>query len=162
MSTICVRSFFWLPIEPIFRPSVLPMCNPLGPSLTALFAFLASMLAAWPAAAEFNVCNKSAHRAVVAIAFMNQGEWTSEGWWRIAPRQCRTILRGPLTTRVYYLHAAHEGVDGDWDGRKWFCVRSKNFSLKGRKNCRQRGLGEAGFFAVDTGKELTWVQNLSD
>jgi uncharacterized membrane protein len=133
-----------------------------GLSPIASIALMASMLAAWPAAADFNVCNKSAHGALVAIAFKSQGEWASEGWWRIAPRQCRTILRGPLTTQVYYLHAAHEGVDGDWDGKKWFCVRSKNFSLKGRKNCQKRGLGEAGFFAVDTGKELTWVQNLSD
>lgn len=120
------------------------------------------LLVVRPAQADFAVCNKSSNGAVVAIAYKRDGDWRSEGWWRVRPKQCRTIIRGPLRSQIYYLHAAHEGVDGDWDGNKWFCVKSRNFSLKGRQDCRQRGLGHAGFFEIDTGKKLTWVQNLSD
>ena len=120
------------------------------------------MLLAVPAHADFALCNKSAHTAVVAIGFKGKTDWVSEGWWRIKPNACRTLLTGPLRTRYYFIHAAQEGVDGDWDGPYMFCVQAKNFSIKGRKDCRKRKLGEARFFAVDTGKELTWVQNVSD
>jgi uncharacterized membrane protein len=41
-------------------------------------------------------------------------------------------------------------------------VSSKNFSIKGRENCRKRGYERIGFFEVDTANQLTWVQNLSD
>ena len=35
-------------------------------------------------------------------------------------------------------------------------------TIKGRKDCRKRGYGQAGFFEIDTGNYTTWVQNLSD
>jgi uncharacterized membrane protein len=117
---------------------------------------------ALPALADFTVCNKTRHTAVVAIGFKAGDEWASEGWWRVKPQACRNILKGKLKTRYYFLHAAQEGVDGDWDGMRTFCVKAKNFSIRGRKDCRQRKLGKARFFTVDTEKELTWVQNLSD
>jgi hypothetical protein len=72
---------------------------------------------------------------------------------------------GTGQTGLFYplgLRVAQEGVDGDWDGMRTFCVKAKNFSIRGRKDCRQRKLGKARFFTVDTEKELTWVQNLSD
>ena len=138
----------------------MPACFRLSYAVLVICAGLA--LASVPARADFAVCNKSQNAAVVAIAFKRGGDWHSEGWWRVQPQQCRTMIKGPLKSRIYYLHAAHQGVDGDWDGSKWFCVRQGNFSLRGRTDCRQRGLGHAGFFEVDTGRKLTWVQNLSD
>ena len=76
--------------------------------------------------------------------------------------KCRTLVKGPLKARYYYLLAVHEGVDGFWEGFQQFCVSSKNFSIKGRENCRKRGYERIGFFEVDTANQLTWVQNLSD
>jgi uncharacterized membrane protein len=71
-------------------------------------------------------------------------------------------LRGALVARYYYLRGVHLGVDGAWDGNRFFCVAAKNFTIKGRDHCSKRGYGQSGFFEIDTGNYSTWVQNLSD
>ncbi|MEQ1754840.1 MAG: DUF1036 domain-containing protein [Micropepsaceae bacterium] len=128
-----------------------------------LMAAAAIYVAAAPVArAEFSVCNKTQHASLVAIGLIRAGNWSSEGWWRIEPQQCKVIVKGTLRARYYYLRAVHVGVEGDWEGNRYFCVTAKNFSIKGRKGCIKRGYGQSGFFEVDTGTKLTWVQNLSD
>ena len=123
---------------------------------------LAGLAAAAPARADFSVCNKTSHTALVAIGYQRDGTWSSAGWWRVNPQACTLILRGVLKSRYFYLRSIHLGVEGNWDGNRYFCVSAKNFTIKGRKDCVKRGFPVAGFFEVDTGKELTWVQNLSD
>ena len=121
-----------------------------------LFGFSAT------ARADFAVCNKTKHATDIAIGYFRSGAWISEGWWRVQPKRCQTILRGKLRSTYYYLRAVHMGVEGDWDGNRTFCVAAKNFTIKGRVQCAKRGFGQAGFFEIDTAKETTWVQNLSD
>jgi uncharacterized membrane protein len=123
---------------------------------------IASVLCAPSAKADFKVCNKTQHDAIIAIGLLKGKGWVSEGWWRIKPTQCKQIVQGPLKARYYYLRAIHVGVEGNWDGNRSFCVAARNFSIKGRKDCIKRGYGQAGFFEVDTGNKLTWVQNISD
>lgn len=123
---------------------------------------LAAMTIVAPARADFSVCNKTSHAALVAIGYQRDGTWNSAGWWRVNPQGCTLILRGVLKSRYFYLRSIHLGVEGNWDGNRYFCVSAKNFTIKGRKDCVKRGFSVAGFFEVDTGKELTWVQNLSD
>lgn len=127
--------------------------------LAAVALFLAASAGA---RAEFSVCNKTQHPALVAFGLQRGATWGSEGWWRIEPQQCKVILKGNLRSRYYYLRAIHVGVEGEWEGNRYFCVAAKNFSIKGRKDCIKRGYGQSGFFEVDTGAKLTWVQNLSD
>ena len=126
-------------------------------ALAVVFAALAS-----PARAEFSVCNKTTHPMMVAIGRAVKGTWVSEGWWRVEPQACTEVLRGALKARYYYLRAVHLGVDGAWDGNRYFCVGADNFVIKGRESCGKRGYGQAGFFEVDTGERASWVQNLSD
>ena len=125
------------------------------------FALLAS-LSATPAHANFAVCNKTDHPFLVALGRMRGKTWISEGWWRVEPKGCRDILRGGLSARYYYLRGVHIGVDGAWDGNRFFCVARDNFTIKGRDNCAKRGYGQAGFFEIDTGDFTDWVLNLSD
>jgi len=119
-------------------------------------------LSARPAAAKFEVCNKTDHAFAVAIGHRRGKEWVSEGWWRVEPKACQDILRGALKARYYYLRGVHLGVDGAWDGNRMFCVARDNFTIRGRADCAKRGYGQAGFFEVDTGEYTTWVLNLSD
>ena len=123
---------------------------------------LAGLVVAAPARADFKVCNKTQHTAMVAIGYLRDGTWSSAGWWRVKAQGCTLLLRGTLKSRYFYLRGIHIGVEGNWDGNRYFCVAAKNFTIKGRKDCVKRGYSEAGFFEVDTGQELTWVQNLSD
>lgn len=115
-----------------------------------------------PARADFSVCNKTTHPTLVAIGFRRDGTWASAGWWRVRPGGCTLVLRGSLKSRFFYLRAVHVGVEGNWDGNRHFCVVAKNFTIKGQTDCVKRGFSVAGFFEVDTGNQLTWVQNLSD
>lgn len=131
-------------------------------TVTAALLVFACLFGASMARADFRVCNKTQHDAIIAIGLLKGKNWVSEGWWRIKPSRCKQIVKGRLKARYYYLRAVHVGVEGDWDGNRSFCVTAKNFSIKGREDCLKRGYGQAGFFEVDTGKKLTWVQNISD
>jgi uncharacterized membrane protein len=135
---------------------------PQRPYIHLLRGFLVACVLVFPARADFQLCNKSDHTAVVAIGYKSGADWTSEGWWRIKPQGCRVLIKGSLRTQHYLIHAAQEGVDGDWDGAYRLCVKPKNFKIRGRQDCHKRKLGEALFFAIDTGKELTFVYHLSD
>jgi uncharacterized membrane protein len=124
--------------------------------------FFALTLVAQPARAAFSVCNKTTHPLLVAIARPSAQGWISEGWWRIEASACADILQGPLKARYYYVRGVHLGVDGAWDGNRFFCVAADNFVIRGRDKCKKRGYGQAGFFEIDTGDKTAWVQNLSD
>jgi uncharacterized membrane protein len=115
-----------------------------------------------PAQAKFTVCNKTEHALSVAIGRYQGGTWVSEGWWKVDPQACTDVLRGALQARYYYLRGVHEGVDGAWNGNRFFCVAADNFTIKGREDCKKRGYGQVGFFEIDTGEYTDWVQNLSD
>ena len=128
----------------------------------SIFLALSVFGLSMPAQAGFTVCNKTDHATAIAIGYQQRGAWVSEGWWRIEPRACQDILRGTLRGRYYYLRGVHLGVEGPWEGNRYFCVAAKNFTIKGRKNCATRGYGHAGFFEIDTGEQFTWVHNLSD
>ena len=97
-----------------------------------------------------------------AIYHFDGTNWTSEGWWTIAPKACNALLNGPLQGRYYYLYAS-DGAAGTWEGKTHFCVApDKRFKSVGRGSCTQRGFDSRGFFEVDTGKKPDWTQSLSN
>lgn len=130
--------------------------------LAAPASFIALSLVAAPAQAKFTVCNKTDYPVSVALGRFQGKQWTSEGWWRVEAKGCTDLVPGVLKGRFYYLRAVHMGVDGGWDGNRFFCVAAENFTIKGRENCSKRGYVQAGFFEVDTADFPSWVQNLSD
>jgi len=123
---------------------------------------LLAVLAANPAQAALNVCNKTALATRVAMARFDGTDWTSQGWWTVAPNSCAGLLTGPLDARYYYLYAT-DGAGGTWEGKTHFCVAPENkFLAPGRADCAKRGLDRRGFFEVDTGNEPDWTQSLSN
>src|SRR3569833_272583 len=73
--------------------------------LVLALAMICPVFAAAPAFAAFNVCNKTALPARVALGRFDGTNWTSQGWWTIAPKSCAGLLTGPLQARYYYLYA---------------------------------------------------------
>ena len=127
-----------------------------------LFAVTLAALAATPALAAFNICNRTGQPARVALGRFDGSSWTSQGWWRVAPRTCERLLTGPLQGRYYYLYAS-DGGGGTWEGKTHFCVSPEaRFSAAGRGNCARRKMDSRGFFEVDTGKKSDWTQSLSN
>jgi uncharacterized membrane protein len=115
-----------------------------------------------PAHASFTVCNTANLKERVAIGRFDGTNWTSMGWWTVAPETCTALLTGPLDARYYYLYATDGGA-GTWEGNTNFCVLpSAKFTIPGRANCSGRGFDRRGFFTVDTGAASDWTQNLSN
>lgn len=136
------------------------MGDMLWPSMRIALAIL--MVSALPAHAALNVCNKSAGTVRVAVAKYDGAEWTSKGWWTLAPRTCATVVPSVLDARYYYLFAS-DGSSGNWSGSRGFCVTQRDkFEIRGRADCAARGYERKEFFEVDTGPLADYTQSLAD
>ena len=130
--------------------------------LTALsVALLCSTLAAGPAAADLELCNKTQSRVGVAIGYKDKDGWASEGWWNIGPNACETLYPGPLIARYYYVFAVDYDKGGSWGGKANLCTRDKLFTIRGIGKCEERGYQKTGFFEVDTQEHTKWTVSLS-
>ena len=127
--------------------------------------FAAVMVLALPAGAahaSFNVCNKTALPARVALGRFDGTNWSSQGWWKVPPKSCTALLSGTLVARYYYLYATDGGA-GTWEGKTHFClVPDAKFLAVGRADCQNRGFDRRGFFEIDTGQSPDWTQTLSN
>ena len=126
-----------------------------GSSLAA-FVFVSS------AHASFTVCNETPSRIGVSIGYKDLRGWASEGWWNLAPAQCKRLIEGDLIARYYYVHAMDYERGGWWVGRASMCVHDRKFTARGATRCESRGYRKAKFLEIDTGEEPDWTVALSD
>src|ERR1700710_376280 len=125
-------------------------------------AFAWVFLWAWPAAADFRLCNNTSSRVGIALGYKDAEGWTTEGWWNVSSRSCETLLRGTLVARFYYIYALDYDRGGEWSGQAFMCSRDKEFTIKGTENCLARGFDRTGFFEVDTGEQRAWTVQLTE
>ncbi len=111
--------------------------------------------------AEFRVCNQTDSLVGVSIGYKTDGEWITEGWWRIPADICTPIIEGDLTTRYFYLNAESVDAEGKWRGPVFMCTSNVEFKIRGVKDCFARGYERTGFFEVDTGKQKSWQVRLT-
>ena len=131
--------------------------------ITGTVALAAVLLAsAYPALADFRLCNNTGSRVGVAIGYKDAEGWTTEGWWNISARSCETLLRGELVARYYYVYAVDYDRGGEWSGKAYMCSREKEFTIRGTENCLARGYDRTGFFEVDTSEQRSWTVQLTD
>ena len=108
------------------------------------------------------MCNNTANRVSVAIAYTDGQAWVSEGWWNLKSLDCVTLLRGALAAQFYYVYAMDER-GGEWKGKAFMCTSDREFRINGRQDCFKRGYDRTGFFEVDTGKDAkSWTVQLTD
>ena len=123
---------------------------------------LAATCAAAPARADFRLCNNTANRISISLAYTDGGQWISEGWWNLKTSGCETLVRGPLAAEFYYVYAMDER-GGEWKGKTFMCTRDREFKITGRDECFVRGFDRTGFFEVDTGKDAkNWTVQLTE
>ncbi|MDN5925955.1 MAG: DUF1036 domain-containing protein [Hyphomicrobiales bacterium] len=115
-----------------------------------------------PALADFRVCNATQNLVGVAIGYRAKAGWVTEGWWHIEGSSCKTLIEGPLSSRYYYLYAEDADHGGRWDGSIDMCVADKEFKIAGVNDCFARGFQRAGFKEYDTGKQSSWMVQLTD
>jgi uncharacterized membrane protein len=131
-------------------------------TLTALCGAIGLLtLGAAPVAADLKLCNNTDSRVGVALGYKDLQGWASEGWWNIEPNACETLLQGPLIARYYYVFAVDYDKGGSWSGDAIMCTRDRLFTIRGLRNCQERGYQKTGFFEVDTQEETDWTVSLS-
>lgn len=114
------------------------------------------------ALADFRVCNGTQNLVGVAIGYRAKEGWVTEGWWQIPATTCATIIEGPLQSRYYYLYAEDASRGGRWTGDVEMCVAENEFKIVGVKDCYARGHQKMGFKEYDTGRQSSWMVQLSD
>ncbi len=103
-------------------------------NLTKILSFPAfglALLAASPAGADLRMCNNTANRVSVALAYTDGAAWVSEGWWNLKSLDCVTLLRGALAAQYYYVYAMDER-GGEWKGKAFMCTSDREFKIEGR------------------------------
>ncbi|TRW99578.1 DUF1036 domain-containing protein [Paracoccus sp. M683] len=112
---------------------------------------------AGPARAEFKVCNQSFDVLNLAFGQPTERGFRTEGWWRVAPNQCATLIRGTLSVRYLYLFASDVFGKSVLPGSVPMCVSPRRFRIEGEQDCLLRGHIEARFVEIDTGQEGDWT-----
>jgi|RhiMethySRZTD1v2_1073278.scaffolds.fasta_scaffold28778_3 uncharacterized membrane protein len=120
----------------------------------------AVLLSARPASAQLRLCNKSSETVSMALAYHEDGNFVSRGWFVAQPGECATVVSGALHNRYYYVRA--EGSSGGrWNGDHTFCVADVRFTHNGDGNCTAAGMDARTFFEIDTGLSSSWTQGLT-
>ncbi len=102
--------------------------------------------------AGLRICNESSVSRFLAIGYLKDDQWMSEGWWHLDRGQCATPIEGDLTQRFYYYRA--EDPDERFEGAgTTFCTIDDAFTILGNEDCEGRGYEEHAFSEIDTGPE---------
>ena len=109
------------------------------------------------AMAGLRLCNQSFDVLNVAIATPAEGDFTTRGWWRVAPNQCATLQRDALRSRFYYVFAADIFGNEVLSGAIPMCVAPRRFEISGQQDCLLRGFLDARFLEVDTQEQQSWT-----
>ena len=119
-------------------------------------------LAASAARGDLTFCNDGASERRVAIAYSDNGSWTSEGWWQLAGSSCTVVVAGDLTRQHYYFYAP---LNGEFAGEGYgFCTTQAPFTLPGADgDCASMAAERHDFSHIDTGaSEKDFVFSLAD
>src|SRR6185295_15937686 len=115
-----------------------------------------------PARADLQICSRMSYVVEAAIAIEDKGAAATRGWFRIDPRQCRTVIQGTPNGETLYLHARALPVYGGSPlpqaGHANFCVGADTFVLPASQSCNRAGQRIDRFTAVkptETEKGLT-------
>jgi uncharacterized membrane protein len=97
------------------------------------------LLAATPARAELNLCNRTSYMMEIAYGLEKRANVSTYGWFRVDPGQCRQILDTPLDADLVYMHARTSPVYGSaplpQTGETRFCIRDNAFSITDARSC---------------------------
>lgn len=119
-----------------------------------LIAAFSAVALAGAAQAGLEICNQTGEAQSVAIGYKGETDWTSEGWWNIAPGKCSVLVGGDLTKRYYYYHA--DSKSGGFRGQDYvFCTQTDEFTIVGDTECASRGYEKTEFREIDTGETAT-------
>jgi uncharacterized membrane protein len=122
-----------------------------------------------PAAAALKICNRTSYVLYSATGVASPTSIATQGWTRVAPGDCQTIIQGDLSASAYYVYArsslAYSGPSRAWGGDKPICVKDSNFSSHDpipARECSSDSFFTLPFAAVDTHHMKSWTMTLSE
>ncbi|MET4686137.1 putative membrane protein [Sinorhizobium fredii] len=139
-----------------------PGSTTLGAILLYSLVISGAFLFSGEARADFRVCNGTQQLVGVAIGYRANDGWVTEGWWQVPATTCATLIEGELQSRYYYLYAEDAAKGGRWTGDINMCVAENEFKIAGVQDCFARGFQRMGFKEYDTGRQGSWMVQLSD
>ncbi len=102
----------------------------LRPSGAALWICAIALIPA-PAAAALKLCNQTSYILEIATGVARAGEVITQGWTRLIPGACKTVLAGDLRLQTSFVYAhsarAYDGPRKAWGGMHWLCAREGDF-----------------------------------
>ena len=115
---------------------------------------LAAILSPGAALAGLEFCNEDSVEQTIAVGHKKGEDWVSEGWWSVAPGECKNVLGGDLQRRYYYWRA--EAPERNFTNADYaFCTTRAAFDIVGDQDCGGRGYESQRFRKLDTGKTAT-------
>ena len=145
------------------KTSLFSLNNLLSPTLRGLaLAAAVPLFAASEAYADFRVCNGTQNLIGVGIGYRAKEGWISEGWWQVPASSCAPLIEGDLQSRYYYLYAEDAARGDRWTGEVSMCVAENEFKITGVGDCFARGYQKMGFKEYDTGRQGSWMVQLSN
>ena len=109
----------------------------------------------------WTVCNQTSFITETAIGRPEGRSIVVEGWTKIKPGSCRTVLTGPLQLGVHFLYArssaAHRGGLREWSGDQPLCVDvTGSFAVESPPDCSAMGLVSTEFRPVMIERRTGW------
>jgi uncharacterized membrane protein len=114
------------------------------PALLLFTLFIGVVSTSNHAHAKLEICNETDLQRDIAIGYKADGNWTSEGWWKLDVGECTSVIKKELTSTFYYYRAVHKGKEFD-PGKFAFCTQGDVFTIVGDEDCDNRGYDRSFF-----------------
>lgn len=111
--------------------------------------------------ANFKIKNRSGENITIAIGYIEDGIWYTEGWWTIKDKESITIYNKPLKNRYYYYYAKSrnflwQGVDS------LFVDTIASYKLKLDSHLTKEKFSRIGFRVVDVKNKANYTLTLTE
>jgi len=138
----------------------LSLADRLTIAFAAIVAAVLSVLAAAPAEAKLEYCNRSSYLLDAASAHQVEEGFLVQGWFKVNPGECVTVIGEDLGEAEYYAfartRAAHGASRRLTSGDRMLCIDVADFSFVSANGCTGRGLQKVEFARIDTEGRRDW------
>lgn len=115
----------------------------------------------------WELCNETSYIVQVATGRPEGSGTVVNGWTKIRPGSCETLLSGSLTQGAHYMFAqssnAHRGGRKSWRGDERLCVESSSsFTIENPPDCNVMGLDERAFKPVLIENRNSWKNTIRE
>jgi uncharacterized membrane protein len=104
-----------------------------------LLSLAVAAMSAAPARADLQLCNRTSYILDLALGMESKGATATQGWFRVTPGECRTVLQGELNAEKVYVGTrvlpAYGSAPLPPAAGPQLCVANDNFIIAGAQKC---------------------------